>query len=65
MLCLLRILLYDLELAERSGSLNQPRGTYNTLSEETLTRHNFLLFYCMLFGISIQDTLVLIVKQLW
>lgn len=69
MACLLKILLYDLDLAERSSCPQaawiSPTAPITLSLKKFPGRHNFLLCYCMLCGISIQSTLVQTVKQLW
>lgn len=69
MICLLKLLLYDPELTESSSC---PQAAWIspmtpvTLPLKKLTgRHNFLLCYCMLFELSIQNTLLQTAKQLW
>lgn len=69
MVPLLKTLLYDLELTERSSCPQaawiSPMTRIILSLKKVPGRHNFLLCYCMLCGISIQSTLVQTVKQLW
>lgn len=69
MVCLLKILLYDLELTERSNCPQvawiSPMTPIRLSPKKLPAKHNFFLCYCVLCGISIQSTLVQTVKQLW
>jgi len=68
-ICLLKLLLYDPELTE-SWSCPQaawisPMTTATLPLKKLPGKHNFLFYYCMLCGLSIQNALVQTVKQLW
>lgn len=69
MACSLKILLYDVELAERpscpQAAWISPTAPITLSLKKFPGRHNFPLCYYMLCGISIQSTLVQTVKQLW